>query len=856
MALDVQTQMRLTGMASGLDTDAVIQNLGKVHNLRINKVKQDKQILQWRQDSYRETIGKLTSFMKSNLNTANPATNFRSSAAFAKFSYSLKGTMTVGGREYKAEDLMSVTANGDLKKFSQLVQGVAQLATKDTWTGAKMDLQGIRTSGFNLSNFGVIDLGNGSVAMGAKYAVFGISIDGTSRTVSISPDKILDAYYAGMGHEVKFGADESRELTGSDKTSFVDHFVHGATDVLGKNAYVRDDAEPDGYKKIDGDFLDDIIQAAGLGTALDDTIPEHMQAIRDYFKDVKIYGEPGDAGSKDEVVAGFINEEFDDSNGDPYYVFDNGTYRVVDASLLDSIVSGTYDKDDINHRYAVEDYFNTHAIFQENPAHGDATEEFAKLINSEIAGMFGSNFSDVVSVTLDGELRFQKSGSNITLFEQTGFDTLQNMGLGSGASTAGVVTNRKISALAPGLFPPGIKEATVKINDVDIKVTDEDTVSSLMTKINNSEAGVTLAYNSASDRFTFSSKLEGEANKIKSMDAFAVELLGRLGIGVGDSTHSEAKNFVAIINGEEFVRQTNTFTHEGMTYTFNKEFNATIDTVTGKAVAGPEDPLKIEVSKNTNDIVANIKNFIDEYNALVTHLNDLLNGKRDRDYPPLTDDERKAMKDEEIKLYEEKAKSGLMANDTQLRKVLSDMRSAIYQKVEGVNLTMTDIGITTTPNYKDGGLLVINEDKLKAALENNYDGVVALFSKSPATPAFDKSKDDISQKSAIDAKRYSEGGIAQRLNDILISAAGTSTTGDKGYLVQKAGVANDRTQFDNQMTKQLNDYDKKIDQLLERWYRQENAYYAMFARMETAMSKLQAQQNSLAQIMAQGGGGK
>jgi len=39
--------------------------------------------------------------------------------------------------------------------------------------------------------------------------------------------------------------------------------------------------------------------------------------------------------------------------------------------------------------------------------------------------------------------------------------------------------------------------------------------------------------------------------------------------------------------------------------------------------------------------------------------------------------------------------------------------------------------------------------------------------------------------------------------------------------------------------------------LLERWYRQEQNYYAMFARMETAMSKLQAQQNSLSQIMAQ-----
>ena len=102
-------------------------------------------------------------------------------------------------------------------------------------------------------------------------------------------------------------------------------------------------------------------------------------------------------------------------------------------------------------------------------------------------------------------------------------------------------------------------------------------------------------------------------------------------------------------------------------------------------------------------------------------------------------------------------------------------------------------------------------------------------------------------------KRYAESGIAQRLNDIFNNAV--STTGakeNKGYLLRKAGTINDLTQFDNTIQTQINGYDKKIQTLMERWYRQENAYYAMFARMETAMSKLQSQQNSLAQIMAQG----
>jgi flagellar hook-associated protein 2 len=456
--------------------------------------------------------------------------------------------------------------------------------------------------------------------------------------------------------------------------------------------------------------------------------------------------------------------------------------------------------------------------------------------------LYGGDFKNVVSVTANGELKFQKDGSTITLFEQTGFDTVgKGMGLSGGASTAGAVNNTKMADLlkdfnlgGDGFWDfEGLGGVPITINGVSVMVTKEDTVGTFMAKLNGSEAGVTLSYTASTNSFTLTSKLEGTANAIKLENPITQFFFGAA-FGMDENTRTEAQNFKGTINGVEYVRQSNSFTHEGMTFTFNKVFDASAD------------PIKIEVSKNTSEIVTGIKAFVEEYNKLVTHINDLLKGKRDRDYPPLTDDDRKAMKDEEIKLYEEKAKGGLLANDAQLRKLLNDMRAALYQKVEGVGLTMADIGITTSPNYMDGGTLVIDENKLSAALDKNYDGVVSLFTKSSSIPAWEKDSSKL-------AKRASESGIAQRLNDILTAAAGTSTTGDKGYLLQKAGAVNDRTQYDNSITKQVNEYDKKIDQLLEKWYRQENTYYMMFARMETAMSKLQAQQNSLAQIMAQSG---
>jgi flagellar hook-associated protein 2 len=847
MALDVSTQMRLTGMASGLDTDAIIQNLGKVHTLRINKVKQDKQIAVWKQEMYRDTITKLSNFMKSNLNLANPTSNFRSASAFAKFSYNLtmKGNSTLD-----ASKLMSVTANGDLRNFNQAVQGVAQLATKDTWAGDKMGLLGITTSGFNFENFGVVDLGDGDIGLkDPKYAIFGVSIDGTSRTVSIAPEKILDMFGDGMDYKVEYGKG-SRKIAGSEYTGAIELVAFGEMDASEKPIYMRDDANGT-YKLIDISDLNKVIEDEfGAGTTFDADNADHRNAIRQHFGNAGIYGEPG---AKDALVDDFAAGNFGNP-ADPYYVNDNGTYREVDDNLLNSIVSGTYDDTNPAHKMAVEDYFSDKAIFKANDDIKDPKQAFADLINSEIVTQFGPNYSNIVSVTAAGELNFQKSGSTVTLFEVTGFATLENMGLAGGASTSGAVNNRKVSDLPglSGLFS-GVNEATIKINGVNIKLSKDDTVKNLMDKINGSDAGVTLSYTASTDSFTLTSKLEGSANNIAAsgLNAEAVALFGALKIDMtetGFAGHEGAKNLIAVINGEEYIRQSNTFTHEGMTFTFNETFNATLDSNGKATVTDNTVSIKVDVTKNTADIVTSIKGFVEEYNKLVEHINDLLNGKRDRDYKPLTDDEKKAMSKEEVELYESKTKIGLLANDSDLRKLLNEMRSSIYQKVEGVGLTMSDIGITTSANWKDGGLLVIDENKLSAAIEKNYDGVVSLFTQSSKYTAWDKEHK---------SERYAESGIAQRLNDILNAAAGTTATsgvsGDKGYLLQKAGMLKDTTETDNVLTKQINEYDKKIDQLLDKWYRQENAYYMMFARMETMMSKLQAQQNSLAQIMAQGG---
>jgi len=931
MALDMKTQMRLTGMASGLDTDAVIQNLGKVSTMRIDKVKQDKQILQWRQDMYRETITKLTSFMKSNLNVSNPNSNLRSSAAFAKFNYSVKGSSAFKALNpgLDVSDFMSITANGDLKNFNQKVQAVAQLATRDVYTGKLTDLQGITTKGFSYYNLGIkdrLDGGGGYYEQDTKWASFGVSIDGTTKTITISTADLREAYGQESGGHYKVMAQGG--------TAFND-----AIDaVIGK--FVHDDpaADTDGIymRKDDGSFVQidegEIYKwyeaqknVAGFANPGNPDTGEKQSAIQLYFNSVAIYEANLDSAlplsptSHDNVVDQIKTNI---KNAEGFFVEDGGKYKAITESEIykwytDNVgaLHGTNGApaNSTERNAAIDAYFGAHDIYKSKGP--KTTTALANLINERIRSQFGNDFAGVVKATNTGELKFEKQGSTITIFDNTGFDAVsKGMGLVGGASTAGAVTGRKITDLIDESFfdvYSGVDGAPLLINGVSIMIKKDDTIDSVMKKINGSEAGVTLSYTASTGRFTLSSKLEGTASIIK-MQSLETSMFfaDAFGISRGDG-YSAAQNFVGVINGEEYIRQSNSFTHEGMTFSFSKTFNATMiqdgwvkagsstdpnnpyagwDTVPPAVPGFPPDPdalvvdgngnyipnmvierdglngttgkiklvddavfIGADVTKNTEEIVKTIKNFVDEYNDMVTYINDLIKGKRIRkngaiEYPPLSEEERKALSPEEVKLYDEKAKLGLMANESDLRKVLNDLRTSLYQKVEGVGLTLADIGITTNADYSAGGTLVVDENKLKAMLDRDFDGVVSLFTKSSSISSSEKDSKKLAQRAA-------ENGIAQRLNDILTAAAGTSTGGDKGYLLKKAGMVNDRTQVDNAMTKQLADYDKKIDSLLERWYRQEQNYYAMFARMETAMSKLQAQQNSLAQIMAAGGGG-
>lgn len=54
--------LRITGMATGMDTDNTIKQMMKPYQMRFDKAKQDRQIVQWQQDIYRDILSDIGTF--------------------------------------------------------------------------------------------------------------------------------------------------------------------------------------------------------------------------------------------------------------------------------------------------------------------------------------------------------------------------------------------------------------------------------------------------------------------------------------------------------------------------------------------------------------------------------------------------------------------------------------------------------------------------------------------------------------------------------------------------------------------------------------------------------------------------
>ncbi|WML54743.1 flagellar hook-associated protein 2 [Neobacillus sp. PS3-12] len=378
--------------------------------------------------------------------------------------------------------------------------------------------------------------------------------------------------------------------------------------------------------------------------------------------------------------------------------------------------------------------------------------------------------------------------------------------------------------------------------DVTISISGTDTIDDIIQKFNNSKLDMTAMKGSIKDSkgnyvdntIVLSNNKTGSGSSIIPKDQQTADFMTNLGFTINSSTDLNTQvttysfptstagdDAIVSINGYEMKESSNNFTVNGINYTIKNKTTA---------------PVTVSTATDVDTIYNSIKGFVDKYNDVIKKVNDKISEKRERDFPPLTDDQRASMNDTQISQWEAKAKSGMLSNDSILSSGLSKMRQDLYSPVTGSSVTtgytqLSQIGITTSSDYSDNGKLVIDETKLRQAIQDNPQAIYQLFNSG------------VRSNDASGNYTYETEGLAKRLRDTIANASSQVTT--------IAGQANyTNNQFD--IGKQLTDISTQITDFQSKLTDIENRYYSQFSAMEQAMQQANNQASYISQNFSAG----
>lgn len=359
---------------------------------------------------------------------------------------------------------------------------------------------------------------------------------------------------------------------------------------------------------------------------------------------------------------------------------------------------------------------------------------------------------------------------------------------------------------------PGATEPTEP--EVTIEIDETDTLDDVIRKFNSSGLGVSVFEDNGKLVMTMNETGSGSSIEIVDGEDFMATLGFSAEQGVLTSEIS-GRDAIFEINGYETNRTSNVFTINGMEYTLK---NTTTT------------PVTISTATDVDGIFDTVVKLVDEYNKLIDELNGKLTERIHRDYKPLTDEQREEMSEKQIEMWEEKAKSGLLRNDSAISSALNEMRMDMYKGVKlenGTTLFLSDFGISPINDYMERGKLEIDVDKLREKISEDPNKLYELFNGSPGA---DKSDNEETV------------GIAERLR--------TSMRKMTRRIEERAG--NDlRTNQQFTLGRNIIDVDKQIERMQDRLQRIEDRYWRQFTAMEQAIQN--ANQQSMF-LMEQFGG--
>jgi flagellar hook-associated protein 2 len=371
----------------------------------------------------------------------------------------------------------------------------------------------------------------------------------------------------------------------------------------------------------------------------------------------------------------------------------------------------------------------------------------------------------------------------------------------------------------------GNKIYTVTINGVDIDVTKDTTLSTLLTKIGSSDANLSATYSKTTKMFSFTAKSTGSTGEVTMGNDLAKALFGDSSASGANYTKGQDASVTAVVNGQvvNLTPTSNKVEIDGLTLNLKGTFDASNSadaTDTSNAVT-------FNVSCDTDKIVDAIQSMVNEYNSIVTSIRSAFTTmpatKSDgSSYEPLSDDDKADMSETAITNYETKAKQGILYMDNDLSSLYSALRDVFSSS------TLKSIGISTS--YSDGLTTVsLDTSTLRQALEDDPDSVRDKFTSSTSTGG-------------------TYNGLMTKLSTICKTYVSTSGA-TKGILIEKAGSSLASSSLTtNTWYKAISSLEEQIEKWQDKLSDKVDYYTTKFTNLETLISQMNSQSSMLSSL--------
>ncbi|QIA32400.1 flagellar filament capping protein FliD [Flavonifractor plautii] len=802
----------ISGLASGMDTEAMIEGMVQGYQQKITQLGQDRTMLQWQQSAYQSISDKLVEFSRKYMSYNSPATNLFSASFFNN------AILTSANGTYA--DLVSATG----KSSSTIVlNAVAQLAEAARYTH---DASGLDTS-----------LGKGEpVKLGEKQPLSTMS---GSLTLEYGNKKVT----------LDFG--ELELFNKADGTLDTAKFQTALQDKLKEQKITTSSGD-----QVSADTLIDVkVDSNGTVTLSDKKGAGNNVHFSGATGDLKNLVTSADAEgtssftlSTTEKVVKEDATKAEYLSGKSFTVTLNGQTKTFTLGEIDPSKGNLHEQVKQNLQEGLDKAFGKGKITVDMDTTGPGERSFSFSVSNGDTFRITSPVGEVLGLGENGVTSYVDTGKTLGDLLGRTSDGAGLNGLTGGelAKAIGDVTEIKdkdgkvtsrvdsegntVDEQGYRLDKDGkrFQEYELTVNGVSIGKYNKDTaLETVLNDINsNTEAGVSVSFSKTTNQFVFTAKETGAGGRVEIGGELGERLFGK--VDVTDKDHYTAgqdAKFTATINGQkmEFSRSSNTFDLDGMSITLNGTFE----------VKDGETPVTFSSKTDTDKIIDVVKTMVEDYNAIVSEVkkaySDMPLEKSDGSrYKPLTDEDKADMTESEIKAYEEKAKTGILFMDRDLSSLYSALRSAVAPGGSDGSF-LRSIGIKTS--YEDGlTTLSLDENALREALEQNPDQVKDAFTKSKENGA------------------ASDGLMAsiQKVTDRYAATTGAT----KGILIEKAGSKySPSAALNNTLLEQMKDIDKQVDKWQSKMSDKVDYYTNKFTQLEMLIAQMNSQSSSLAGMM-------